>query len=387
MHASLPEDIRQLCASLRRFIKKELLPREDGIGMDDVDADLPEKLIDWTRKRSVELGFYGIYMPEEIGGGGLGHLGMVALKEVTAHSGSQLGHVALGDAGGPSRLLLDSSDHIRANYLMPSMRGEKASCFALSEPNAGSDAASIETTAARNGDSFLLNGTKHMVSQGARADYAIVFAVTNKALRARGGISCFVVDMDSPGLTITREQHAMGGLAEPVEIVFEDCPVPASNLVGPEGFGFVMAMRWLADGRLAMAATAVGTAQLLLDMSIEHAKNRVQFGGPIAKKGAVQTMIADMATELYAARMMVYDTAERADRGEDVLRECSMTKLFASEMVNRSADAALQIHGGMGYMRECMVERIYRDVRAMRIGEGTSEIHRMIIARSLLRKT
>jgi alkylation response protein AidB-like acyl-CoA dehydrogenase len=312
---------------------------------------------------------------------------MVVLKEEVARSGSQLAHLVLGDFDGPSPLLLEANDWIQENYLLPSMRGERVSCFALSEPNAGSDAASIETQAVREGDYYLLNGTKHMVSQGARADHAIVFAVTNKALRARGGISCFVVDMNSPGLNVTRRQHMMGGYSDPVEIVFEDCRVPSSNLVGQEGFGFVMAMRWLADGRLAMAATAIGLAALLLSLSVEHAKTRVQFGKSIGRKGAIQHMLADMATELYAARMMVYETARCAEAGEDILRACSMTKLYATEMVNRVADRALQIHGGMGYMQDCMVERIYRDVRAMRIGEGTSEIHRMIIAKSLLRNT
>jgi len=386
MDPTLPEDIRQLCASLSRFIEKELLPKETTTG-GEFTFESNRELVDWTRRRSVELDFFGAFMPEEVGGGGLGALAVAALKERVAHSGSRLAHCVLGDFDGPSPLLLESNEHIHRNYLLPTMRADKASCFALSEPNAGSDAASIETAARRDGDSYLLSGVKHMVSQGAHADYAIIFAVTNKALRARGGISCFVVDMDSPGLTITRHQQPMGGLADPVEIVFEDCAVPASNLVGQEGFGFMMAMRWLGDGRIGMAATAIGLAQLLLDLSTEHAKNRVQFGAPIAKKGAIQKMIADMATELYAARMMVYETARRADEGEDVLRECSMTKLFATEMVNRAADAALQIHGGMGYMRDCIVETIFRDVRAMRIGEGTSEIHRMIIAKSLLRNS
>jgi len=385
MSVLISEEIRQLCSSLKRFIEKELLPREKEIPV-DTDTDSLRDLLDWTRKRSVELGFFGAFMPEEAGGGGLGWLGMVALKEEVARSGSQLAHLVLGDFDGPSPLLLESNDYIRENYLLPSMKAEKVSCFALSEPNAGSDAASIETQAARSGDCYVLNGAKHMVSQGTRADYAIVFAVTNKALRARGGISCFVVDMNSPGLAITKRQRMMGGLSDPVEIVFEDCRVPLSNLVGQEGYGFMMAMRWLADGRLAMASTAIGLAALLLKLSIDHAKTRVQFGTAIAKKGAIQNMIADMATELHAARLMVYETAQQAEQGRDVLKECSMTKLYATEMVNRVADKALQIHGGMGYMRDCMIERIYRDVRAMRIGEGTSEIQRMIIAKNLLRK-
>ncbi len=385
MNPTLPEEIRQLRASLRRFIEKELLPKESKLDA-AIEFDSHRELIEWTRKRSLELGFFGAFMPEEVGGGGLSTLAVAALTEEIGRSGSRLAHCVLGDVDGPSPLLLDANDHIRSAYLLPSMQAEKTGCFALSEPNAGSDAASIETTAGRSGDSYILNGVKHMVSQGAHSDYMITFAVTNKALRARGGISCFVVDMDSPGLTITRRQRPMGGLSDPVEIVFEDCLVPASNMVGQEGFGFMMAMRWLANGRLGMAATAIGLTQLLLDLSIEHAKNRVQFGGPIAKKGAIQKMIADMATELYASRVMVYETARRADDGEDVLRECSMTKLFATETAGRAADAALQIHGGMGYMSDCIVERIYRDVRAMRIGEGTSEIHRMIIAKSLLRK-
>ncbi len=382
----LPEHARLLRDSLRRFIEQELLPRENEVCLED-DSALPRGLMDWTRRRAVELGFYGVFMPEEVGGRGLGRVGMVALKEEIARSGSHLAELVLGDNGGPSRLLLESSDHVRDNYLIPAMRAEKFSCFALSEPNAGSDAASIETTAVRNGDSYLLNGVKHMVSQGARADYAIVFAVTNKALRARGGISCYVVDMDSPGLRIAGRHRPMGGFTEPVEIVFEDCVVPASNMVGPEGFGFVMAMRWLADGRLAMAATAVGLAELLLDLSVKHVKSRGRPFGSTAEEGAVRNMLANMATELYGARMMVYDTAWRADNGDDVHRESSMTKLFATETADRCADAAVQIHAEAGCTHGSAVERIYRDVRAMRIGEGTSEIHRMIIAKSLLRKT
>ncbi|RJP67524.1 MAG: acyl-CoA dehydrogenase [Candidatus Abyssobacteria bacterium SURF_17] len=386
MDFSLPDELHQLRASLRHFIGDELLPRERESRFDE-DTELPQKLMDWARKRAVELGFYGMLMPREVGGGGLGHVGMVVLKEEIGRSGSYLGQLVLGDAGGPSRLLVECSDHVHQSYLLPSMRAEKISCFALSEPNAGSDAASIETTAVRDGDSYVLNGTKHMVSHGAHADYAIVFAVTNKALRARGGISCFLVDMDSPGLRITRRHRPMGGFTEPVEIVFEDCAVPASHLVGPEGFGFVMAMRWLADGRLAMAATAVGTAELLLQSSTNHANRSSQSTRARSERSSIRNMLAEMATELYAARGMLYDTAWRADNGMDMHRECSMTKLFATEMVNRAADAALQIHGAASFESGCLVERIFRDVRAMRIGEGTSEIHRMIIAKSLLRET
>jgi acyl-CoA dehydrogenase len=285
-------------------------------------------------------------------------------------------------------MLLECRGEQRERYLYPTVRGDKITCLGLTEPNAGSDAANIETAAERAGDVFVLNGRKHFISDGDIADYAIVFAVTDKALRARGGITAFLVDRGTPGFTVGRIQPMMGHRGyHHTELVFEDCQVPASQVLGEVGQGFKLVMTTLSRVRLAhIGARAVGMAERLLEMARAHALSRRQFGRAIAEFQLIQGMLADSATEAYATRLMVYNTAWEIDQGRDVRAKISMVKLYASEMQSRVVDRVLQIFGGMGFCKELPVERMYRDARVTRIYDGTSEIHRTIIARHVLKQ-
>jgi acyl-CoA dehydrogenase len=385
MDFTIPEEIEMLRQSLRKFIEKEVLPMEEKARFDPDDG-VPQNLLKTVRKRSHELGFWGIDMPEQYGGGGMNMLGTVILREEASKYFSSLAQGIFGGPEGPSKILLAGNEEQIQKYLVPVIEAEQTCCFALTEPNAGSDAASIETSAIKDGDEWVLNGLKHFITNGPHADYAIVFAVTDKEKRGRGGITCFIVDKGTPGFSIGRIQETMGGGDAQCELIFEDCRVPQENVLGDEGMGFVTAMTFLGGGRLAIAAGAVGMTEKLLRASVEYAKQRVQFGKPIATKQAIQWMLADIATELFAARNMVYNTAWRIDQGEMAIREMAMCKLYATELVNRAADVAVQVHGGMGYMKELPIERVYRNVRMLTIVEGTSEIQRFIIARSLMQE-
>ena len=383
MDFTIPEEIEMLRQSLRKFIEKEVIPMEEKAGYDPDDG-VPQELLQKVRKRSYELGFWAIDLPEEYGGGGLNTLGTVILREEVSKYFSSLTQAIFGGPEGPSKIILAGTEEQIQKYLVPVIKAEKTCCFALTEPNAGSDAASIETSAIKDGDEWVINGLKHYITNGPNADYAIVFAVNDKEKRGRGGITCFLVDKGTPGFSLGRIQYTMGGGDSQCELVFEDCRVPNENVLGEVGMGFVTAMTFLGGGRLTIAAGAVGMTEKLLKTSAEYAKQRVQFGKPIASKQAIQWMLADIATELFAARNMVYNTAWRIDRGEMAIKEMAMCKLYATELVNRAADVAMQIHGGMGYMKELPIERVYRSVRALTIVEGTSEIQRFIISRALL---
>jgi acyl-CoA dehydrogenase len=266
------------------------------------------------------------------------------------------------------------------------MKADKSCCFALTEPNAGSDVSMMQTRAEKKNGRYILNGFKHFSSNAPYADFAIVFAYTDKSKGLRGGVTCFLVDMDLPGITV-RIQESMLRDKMQGEITFEDVEVGEENVLGKEGQGFAPAMEWIGLGRLIVAANCVGTTERLLRMSAEYASQRIQFGKPIASRQAIQWMLADMQTELLGARYMLYDAAWRADKGEDIRTRTSLVKAFASEVVGRAADMALQIHGGTGYMREHPIERIYRRARVLRIVEGTSEIQRWMVARALLKGT
>ncbi len=383
MDFTIPEEIEMLRQSLRKFIEKEIIPMEEKADFDPDDGPPPE-LLKKVRKRSYELGFWAIDLPEEHGGGGLNTLGVCILREEVSKYFSSLTQGIFGGPEGPSKVLLAGTDEQIQKYLIPVIQAEQTCCFALTEPNAGSDAAAIETSAVKDGDEWVINGMKHFITNGPNADYAIVFAVNDKEKRGRGGITTFLVEKGTPGFSLGRIQHTMGGGEAQCELVFEDCRVPNENVLGGVGMGFITAMTFLGGGRLTIAAGAVGMTERLLKASTEYAKQRVQFGKPIASKQAIQWMLADIATELFAARSMVYNTAWRLDQGEMAVKEMAMCKLYATELVGRAADVAMQIHGGMGYMKDMPIERVYRGVRALRIVEGTSEIQRFIIARALL---
>jgi acyl-CoA dehydrogenase len=387
MDFALDEETLMLKDSLRKFLRSEVLPLEEkhkeviaGGRMSDAVMALGAGI----RKKSVEAGFYTVHLPKEIGGAGLSHVAVTALREEIARSGSViLGIFVIGDPPmGPTPMLMMLSAEQRETFLRPLVRGEKTTCFALTEPNAGSDVAAIETRAVREGDHYVLNGTKIYISGGLHADFLQVFAVTEPGKGMYGGISLFLVDASTPGIR-RRLMRSMGGDDLQAEIHFENVRVPAKNLVGEEGFGFLGATQWLSGERLMMAIQAVGLADHALEMGLEWAKQRKAFGKPIGKYQGVSFPLADCAVELEAARWLTYRCAWLLDQGETAMKELAMCKLFTAEVLGRVVDQVLQTLGGVGYMTEHPIERIYRIARVFRIGGGTSEIQRRLIAKSL----
>ena len=382
MDFEIPEEVRLLQDSVRRFVREVLHPVEAEIEETD---QIPPHIVEELRK----LGLFGLSIPQEYGGLGISLVAQcVVFEELAKASLCFRSRVGTNNGIGSLGILFDGTEEQKRTYLPKLASGEWTGAFALTEPNAGSDAAAIETTAVRQGDVFLLNGRKQWITNANVAQVFTVMALTDREKRARGGITAFLVHRDTPGLTITKPHKTMGFRGSHVcDLIFEDAQVPATNVLGKIGDGFKVAMKVLDRGRLTMGAVCVGAAQRLLELSIAHAKQRVQFGKPIAEQQAVQFMLADTATEIFACRGMLRETAWRVDRGECLTKEVAMVKLHCSEMVGRAADRAVQIHGGMGYMRDCPVERYYRDVRLIRIYEGTSEIQRLIIARELLKES
>jgi alkylation response protein AidB-like acyl-CoA dehydrogenase len=385
MDFAVPEEIEMLRQSLRRFITEEVIPleRENNLTW---DVAPPNDLRKQVRRRSKGLGLYGLEMPQEVGGGGVSFSGCCTL-EMEAHFHDTVFFLdVLGGAGGPSSVLLACNERQREKYLSPLMSGETTTCFALSEPDAGSDATALKTRAEKQGDVFVLNGSKNIITNAVQADFAMVFAVTDEKLGAMGGITCFLVEKRSPGFSVGRTHTCMGFTGFQGELVFEDCRVSPEEVLGQEGYGLILALDWINANRVRTAAMAVGIARRLLKMSAQYAKGRSQFGNPISTYQAIQFKLADMATELYAADNMICRTAWMRDQGMDIRKEAAMTKLYCSEMVNRAAYEAIQIHGGAGCLREGNVERVYRMVRILTILEGTSEMQRLTIARRLLKE-
>jgi acyl-CoA dehydrogenase len=381
MDFELSEDTKLLVESYKQWAVRELIPLEEKHGITQ-DVAIPAEVAKYVRTTSAELGFYNHHMPVEVGGGGLSMIDSVVLREACGQTGSVLASVAIAGPEGPSPMHMVFDEAQRAKYLAPVMRGEQSACFMLTEPGAGSDAANVETYAEKRGDKWVINGTKHFITNGRHADWGVVFAVTDKQKRARGGISAFIVERGQ--FKLGQPNFGMSGFEGLSEIVFEDVEIPDAQRVGKEGYGFAQAMAFLGVGRLWIAAASVGVAQYLLDLGVDYAKQRKTFGQPISSYQGVQWMLADSATEIYAARNMVYHAAWLVDQGRDATREMSMCKVYATEMVNRVCDRVLQIHGGSGWMKDCKTEAFYRSLRVLRIVEGTSEIQRMVIARSLL---
>ena len=374
-------DIEMLTRSLRRFIEAELHPLEQKIEM---MQEPPDDIIRPLREKAKALGFFAMNMPAEVGGGGLSTLEMCFAEEQIGRTSPVLIRQVFGQV---YLMLLACRGEQRERYLLPTVRGERNCCIAITEPNSGSDAASITSTAEPRGNGFVINGLKHFISDGDRADYAIVMAVTDKAKRVKGGVTAFLVDKDTPGFRVGASQQMMGqqGVRH-VELQFSDCYVGPEQVLGEVGQGFPMMLASVSRVRLAqIGARAVGMAGRLLDLSAVYASQRSQFGKKIGEFQMIQQMLADMATEMFAARTMVMVTAANVDAGIECREQVSMVKLFASEMVNRAADRAVQIFGGMGVCKEAPVERFFRDARVFRIYDGTSEIHRGRIANVLMR--
>jgi acyl-CoA dehydrogenase len=386
---NIPEELIELRLSLRQFIEREVRPIEDSHRQEIQETGTFETLREESlklRKRSAELGFYTLHMPEEAGGGGLSYLGQVLLHEEAASTGLILPQIEaiFPVISGPTPIYMDCTEAQREKYLGPLMRADKTTCFALTEPGAGSDATQIQTKAERVGEGlWSINGRKHFITAGSEADFCLVFAVTDADLRAHGGITAFFVDADTPGYSVTRVQRTMSPYQNPVEIVFDDVRVPDAQILGTAGFGFYSAVRGINGARMQIAARALGLAQHLLDRSFEYAKERVAFGKPIGKNQFVQGMLVDSYAELEQAKLLVYQLAAEIDDGADGRRQAALAKLVATEMVGRVADRAIQVHGGNGFMTELGMEAWYRDVRAMRLYEGTSEILRTNVAKTL----
>jgi acyl-CoA dehydrogenase len=380
MDFEIPENVRLMRDTVRRFVKNDLEPISQQV---EEEGRIPEPVVQKMR----DLGLFGLAIPEEYDGMGLNTLGECVLNEelgrVNVAFRSRFGtNNGIGSQG----ILIDGTPEQKTKYLPKIASGQWTAAFALTEPNAGSDAANIQTKAEKKGDVYLLNGLKHFITNGDIADVVTVMAVTDKTKGPRG-VTAFIVEKAFPGYSVGKIDKKMGIHGNNTsEIVFEDCQVPAKNIIGgAEGKGFATAMKVLEKGRITIAAVCIGTAQYATDLSIAHAKQRVQFGKPIAANQAIQWMLADMAISIYAGRQMLYHTAWCRDQKQKVTQQAAMVKVFCTEMVNRVADSALQIHGGMGYMKESPIERIYRDMRLFRIFEGTSEVQRMVIARELLK--
>ena len=381
MDPVLPDDLVMLQRSVREFVEERLAPLEREIEAKD---EIPRSVID----AMAGMGLFGLGFSEDVGGQGFGKLGYCVAVEQLARANASLWNVIGGSAGLCGTAIdIGGPDALRKRYLPDLLSARKIGAYGLSEPGAGSDAGGLKTIARRDGDSYVIDGAKTFITNAPIADVFVVFATVDRALGSKG-ITAFVVERDAPGLEVGPNDAKMGlHGSTTAQLFFRELRVPATQRIGEEGKGFQIALRTLDYGRMGLAAHAVGAAQRLLEACVAHAKTRTQFGKPIGVNQAIQWPLADAATEIHAARLMVYDAAARADRGERVTDRAAMAKLFATELLGRVADAAVQIHGGMGYMKELWIERAYRDARIYRIYEGTSEIQRLVIASGLLADT
>lgn len=385
MDFSIPEEYAELQQNLTSFIERELRPLEEAELDPEVD-EMPVELRDRVRRRSAELGFYAADFPEDVGGSGLPQLGMVLLREAAARTGCRLATFATYGPEGPTGLLLNGTPEQKKTYLVPLVTAEKSMCFALTEPDAGSDAQSIRTTATKDGADWIINGTKHFITNGKHADFALVFAANDRGKKAQGGITAFLVEAGTPGFTVGRAQRGMVEGEGQFELIFDKCRVSEEQILGgPDnvGMGFYSAMQFLAMGRLSIAAGCNGIADYVLSLGLEHAKNRVAFDRPIGKNQYIQGHLVESLIEIKASRLMTYECAYKYDNGDPVVQESSIAKYYSTEMVNRVVDRMIQVHGGMGWMRELPLERIYRFVRIFTLVEGTSEIQKYIIAKTM----
>lgn len=380
MEFKFTEEQVMLREMVKKFVDKELRPIAEKI---DKEKQIPKEFI----KRMGELGLTGVPFPEEYGAG-MGEIGYcIVSEEISRGCGSTATFLGAHTSIGSTPIYLDGTEEQKKKYLVPLAKGEMIGAFALTEPNAGSDAAAVEMSAKRGGDYFILNGTKQYITNGNIADIVITIAVTDKALGPKGGVTAFIVETKTPGFSVGKVDEKMGirgsGTAE---LIYQDVKVHKDNVLGKVGYGFLTAMKTLDVGRLGLGAGCLGGAKEILDISTKHANTRVQFGGPISEKEAIQWMLSEMATQIYAMESMVYRAAWMCDQGMRFSREAAMCKLFCSEALGRIADMGVQIHGGLGYMEDYPMARYYRDARIHRIFEGTNEIQKLIIARDIIKK-
>jgi len=363
--------------TVHEFTEKEIRPLASKIDK--------EEYFSWDLiKKMGKMGLMGMTVPKKYGGAGIDRVSyMISLEEISRVCGSTGITVEAHNSLGVGHIFEKGTEEQRKKYLPDLLNGKAVAAWALTEPNAGSDAASLQTTAVLDGDEWVLNGTKQFITSGDIAEVVTVMTKTDKTKGAKG-ISAFIVEKDTPGFKAGQIEDKLGLRgSRTAELIFEDCRVPKENLLGEKDMGFVGAMNILDRGRTAIGAMSVGIARGALEESIEYAKQRQQFGKPIGKNQAIQWMIADMATEIDAARLLVYRAAYLEDHNKPFSMEASMAKLFGSEIAMRATRNAMQIHGGYGYMRDRPLERFYRDVKLCQIGEGTSEVQHMVIAKRL----
>lgn len=378
---NLPEELREFRDSIRRFVDRELRPLEKHV---TIDGKLPADVEAAVAAKAKAAGFWLMDVPEDLGGANLGLLALAIFWEEISRTTavSARDHAIFGPTIGP--ILLSLRDEMREKYLMPVVRGELKACFAQTEPDAGSDPASMRTKAVRTERGWKINGNKRYITKAATADFAQVMAVTDPEKGARGGISCFIVDMDTPGVTIGPAEMTMMG-DTPYEIMFEDVEIPAEHLIGGEGMGFALAQDYINHGRIRHGAHSCGAMARCLEMTVSYAKQRKTFGAVLSDRQGVQWMLADGYMALHATRLMVHDAAAKLDLGQDARVETFMAKITGVEKGFKVVDDCLQLHGGMGLTRETPLERYWRDLRSFRITEGPTEVLKTTMARSILK--
>ena len=382
MDFQLPEELSLLKDNVREFVDAELIPIERDVC--DGHKIKPE-MRTMLEEKAQALGLWLFDVPVEHGGQGLGLLAKAVVWTELART------IALPTRAasifGPlvSPILFHLNDQQKEHYLYPVIRGEKVSCFVQTEPDAGGDPGAMRTTAVRHGDEYVINGTKRFITNADASDFAQVFAATDREKGSRGGISAFLVDMDTPGIKLLRQQETMMD-DRPWEIAFDDVRVPAENLIGEEGEGFKHAQNWISEGRVRHGARGIGVIERCLELGASYAKQRVTFGQPLADRQAVQWMLVDMYTELHQLRLMVHQAAWKADQGGDIRYESYMCKYFGDTKSFEAADRCMQIHGGLGLTTDLPIEKMWRDQRSFIITEGPTEILKMALARQVLRE-
>jgi acyl-CoA dehydrogenase len=376
---ALSDEQRAVRDWVRTFVERELMPLEADVLRRERAGEpgITRAQLRELQLKARESGFWGILTPEEYGGM---NLGAITASQVEAELGRTFVPFRFG--GSADNILFNATEEQKQRYLIPTIEGERISCFAITEPGAGSDAKAIRTSARREGDEWVISGEKTFITQGNEADFVMVFAVTDKEKGANGGVTCFLVDRD---MGWKSEPIATMGEWGPAALVFDDVRVPAENVLGEVGYGFALALQWIGQGRYLLPSRAIGSCERLIEMAVAQANSRKTFGELLSDRQAIQWMVADSAVELQALRLLVLHAAWQVEAGRDSRQAQSIAKLYGGIKANEIVDRVLQIHGGMGYTRELPIERWYRELRLLRIYEGTDEIQRRTIARNVLK--